>query len=139
MFFFAGLLNLPQCPRNRCLANLLFPKFCHFTLGFIPMRCDKISKLPPILDFEGLLAGFSGLRFDISRLSFALAPQVDRIATDIEQLARLTFVETIQLDRLHHFLSEVVAIGFSHQKRVDASGTSLVYVLTTMNTAIYSY
>ncbi len=100
------------------------------------MRFDKISKLPPILDFEGLLADFSGLRFDISRLSFALAPQVDRIATDIEQLARLTFVETIQLDRLHHFLSEVVAIGFSHEKRVDAIGTSLVYVLTTMNTAI---
>jgi hypothetical protein len=51
-------------------------------------------------------------------------------------LARLTFFETIQLDRLHNFLPEVITVGLSHRTGGDARGIPLVYVLTLMNTAI---
>jgi hypothetical protein len=51
-------------------------------------------------------------------------------------LTCFTFLETIQLDRLHHFLPEVVAVGFSH-KEGRGKKTLLVYVLTLMNAAIY--
>ena len=50
----------------------------------------------------------------IPRFGFALASQVNHVATDTEQLTCLTFLETVQLDRLHYFLSEILAIGLSH-------------------------
>lgn len=135
MFFFAGLFNLLQRSRNGRLANLIFPHLCHFALGFISMSFDKILKLLPIPDFEVFGADLSEFGLDIPRFSLALAPQVNRIATDIKQLARLTFLETIHFDCLHHFLSEVVAIGFSHESR-ETRGIFLFYVLTNMNAAI---
>jgi hypothetical protein len=52
-------------------------------------------------------------------LGFALKPQVNRVATDVEQLTRLTFLEAIHLDRLDDFLSKVIAVGFRHKEGKD--------------------
>lgn len=78
------------------------------------MRFDKGSKLLPVADFAVLLAGLPRLWLDIARFGFALEPQVYRIATDIEQLTCLTFLETVQRDRLHYFLPEVITVRLSH-------------------------
>ncbi len=59
------------------------------------MRFDKGAKLVPILELQGVLRCLSFFRLDIPGLRFTLKPQVNRIATDIEQLARFTFFETI--------------------------------------------
>ena len=48
--------------------------------------------------------------FNIPRFGFALAPQVNRVATDIEHLTCLTFLETVQFDRLHDFLPKILAL-----------------------------
>jgi hypothetical protein len=80
------------------------------------MGFDKSAKLLPILNFEVVLRSLSSLRADIPGLGSTLKPQVNRIATDIEQVAGLTFLETIPLDRLHDFLPEVFAVGFSHSQ-----------------------
>lgn len=100
------------------------------------MLTYKDPKLFPIADFEVLLRYLSRLWLDIARFGFALAPQVNRIATDIEQLTRLTFLESVQLDRLHYFLPEVIAVRFCHWKGEDAIGILLAYVLTCMAVAI---
>ena len=99
------------------------------------MRFDKLPKLLPIVDLEVSLSNLSGFGFDTASCDLALKPQVNCVATDIEQLTCFTFLETIQLDRLHHFLPEVVAVGFSH-KEGRGKKTLLVYVLTLMNAAI---
>ena len=75
-------------------------------------------------------------RLNVTRLGFALEPQVNCVATDIKQLARLTFLETIQLNRFHYFLPKVITVRPSHINRVDVIGTILVYVLTWMAIAI---
>jgi hypothetical protein len=62
------------------------------------MRFDKLPKLLPIVDFEVLSALLSRLRFDIASLGLALQPQVDGVATNIEQLTCLSFLETVQLN-----------------------------------------
>lgn len=129
MFFFTAVLNLRDGSRNRGLAHLAIPQLGEFTLSFITMLFDKLAKLLQIVDPQSLLRHWSGFRFDISRLSFAPTPQVNRIATDVEQLTCLTFLESIQLDRLHHFLPKVIAVRFSHSggRRISISS---VYVLT---------
>ncbi|MBN3947618.1 MAG: hypothetical protein HWQ38_14625 [Nostoc sp. NMS7] len=33
---------------------------------------------------------------------------------EIEELARLTLLETVQLNRLHEFLPEIITVSFSH-------------------------
>lgn len=78
------------------------------------MRFDKVPKLLPIADFAVLLGCLPRLWLNLTRFGFALEPQVDCIATDIEQLARLTFLETVQLNRLHYFLPEVITVRLSH-------------------------
>jgi hypothetical protein len=45
-------------------------------------------------------------------------------------LTRLTFLETVQLNRLHYFLSEVITVRFSHWTWAEAIGILIVYVLT---------
>ena len=55
------------------------------------------------------------------------------------QLARLTFLETIHLDCLHNFLPEGITVGLSHRTGGDVRVIPLVYVLTSMNTAISDY
>jgi len=44
--------------------------------------------------------------------------EADRVAADVEPLADLTFLESIQLDGLHYFLPEVVTVGFGYGRRV---------------------
>jgi len=78
------------------------------------MLFDKAAKLLPIADFAVLLRYCPRFGFDITRFSLALEPQVNRVATDIEQLARLTLLETVQLNRLHDFLPEIITVSFSH-------------------------
>lgn len=34
-----------------------------------------------------------------------------RVTTDVEELARLTLLETVQLNRLHDFLPEIIALS----------------------------
>jgi hypothetical protein len=48
------------------------------------MRFDKDPKLLPVRDFLRLAPFRSRRWLDIARFGFALAPQVNRIATDIE-------------------------------------------------------
>jgi len=142
--FFTAIFNLLQCPSNSGLANLSLPKLSHLTLGFVSVSFDKGAKLLPIVDLQVSLGFWLRLGFDIPCFGFAPEPQVNRIATDIEQLTRLTFLESIQLallrryrkGRLPHVLPEVVAVGFSHRDSKD-KGTLLVYVLSSTNTAIY--
>ncbi len=78
------------------------------------MLFDKAAKLFPIPDFAVLLRYCPRFWFDITRFGFALEPQVNRVATDIEELARLTLLETVQLNRLHDFLPEIITVSFSH-------------------------
>lgn len=85
-------------------------------LGLIPMLVHKRPELLPIPNSSTPVARRSGFRLDISGFGFTLAPQVDRVATDIEQLARFTFLESVQLNRLYDFSPEIFAIGFSHFK-----------------------
>ena len=100
------------------------------------MLFDKDPKLPPIIDFEVLLRYLSGFGSDIPCFGLALKPQVNCIATDIEQLARLTFLETIQLDCLHDFFPEVITVGLSHGMGLKVRATLLVY---SPNLGEYSY
>jgi hypothetical protein len=51
-------------------------------------------------------------------------------------LAGLTFLKAVQLDRFHHLLSEIIAVGLSHRTRVSAMGTLIVYVLISLAAAI---
>lgn len=81
------------------------------------MLFDKGSKFVPIADFARL-RGLPDLWLDRSGFGFALHPQVNRIATDPKQLARLTFLKTVQLNRVHHLLPEIITIGLSHWTRV---------------------
>lgn len=76
------------------------------------------------------------MRLNVACFGFALEPQVNCIATDIKQLARLTFLETIQLNRLHYFLPEVITVRFSHWNRVDPKVIIILYVLTLLAIAI---
>ena len=98
----------------------------------------KDPKLLPITYFAVLLGCLPWFRLNVTRLGFALEPQVNCVATDIKQLARLTFLETIQLNRFHYFLPKVITVRPSHINRVDVIGTILVYVLTWMAIAILS-
>ena len=99
------------------------------------MGTDEDLKFLPIVDFGWALGSVSGGGFDIAGLGFALTPQVDGVAADVEQLTGFAFLESVQLDRLHHFASKVVTIGFSHGEG-GGKGTLLVCVLTVMNAAI---
>ena len=100
------------------------------------MLLHKRSKLIPISDFATLSRRWLRLCLDRSRFSFALAPQVNRIATDVEQLAGFAFLETVQFNRLHHLLPEVFAVRFRHVSRAVTIGILVVYVLTLLATAI---
>jgi hypothetical protein len=100
------------------------------------MLFDKSLKLFPITDFAVVLRVLPRLRLNIPRFGFALAPQVNCVATDIEQLTCLTFLETVQLDRLHYFFPKILTVGLSHFNGVDAIETLIVYVLTKMAIAI---
>ena len=95
MFFFTAVLNLSDGSGNRRLAYLALPQLGELTLGFIAMLLDKLAKLLQILDLESLSRHGSGFRFDIPRLSLALTPQVNCVATNVEQLTGLTFLESI--------------------------------------------
>ena len=55
------------------------------------MRFDKSTKLFPIVDFAGWLTLLSPLGFNITRFSLVLKPEVNRMATNVEQLAWMTF------------------------------------------------
>lgn len=82
------------------------------------MRFDEGTKLLPVVDLG--LGGrhcWPRLRFDIPRCRLPLTPQVDGVATDVEQLGGLAFLETIQFNRLHDFLTEVIAVRFGHSNR----------------------
>ncbi|HEY9628606.1 MAG TPA: hypothetical protein V6C84_14995, partial [Coleofasciculaceae cyanobacterium] len=46
------------------------------------------------------------------------------------------FLKAVQLDRFHHLLSEIIAVGLSHRTRVSAMGTLIVYVLISLAAAI---
>lgn len=96
----------------------------------------KDPKLLPITYFAVVLGCLPWFRLNVTRLGFALEPQVNCVATDIKQLARLTFLETIQLNRFHYFLPKVITVRPSHINRVDVIGTILVYLLTWMAIAI---
>lgn len=76
------------------------------------MLFDKIPKLVPIADLAVLLRDLPRLWLNIPRFGFALAPQVNRVATDIEHLTCLTFLETVQLDRLRRALRAIACITF---------------------------
>lgn len=60
-------------------------------------------------------------------------------ATDIEQKACLTLLETVQLNRLHDFLPEIITVSFGHWNGVDAIGTLIVYVLIFMAIPIIAF
>ncbi len=70
------------------------------------MLFDKSLKLFPITDFAIVLRVLPRLGLNIPRFGFALAPQVNCVATDIEQLTCLTFLETVQLESLALLFSE---------------------------------
>lgn len=94
--FFSPVLNLPQCPRDGALADLSIPELGHFALRFIPMLFDKGFKLLPIGDFRCRLdAPLMGYGLARTRSGFALQPQVNRVATDIKQLADLDLLESV--------------------------------------------
>ncbi|HEY9628218.1 MAG TPA: hypothetical protein V6C84_13035, partial [Coleofasciculaceae cyanobacterium] len=49
------------------------------------------------------------------------------------------FLKAVQLDRFHHLLSEIIAVGLSHRTRVSAMGTLIVYVLISLAAAILNF
>jgi hypothetical protein len=56
----------------------------------------------------------AAVRLHIPSVCFALQPQVNGVATDVEELAHFTFLEPIQCKRLQHFLAEIVTVSFCH-------------------------
>ncbi len=79
------------------------------------MDFGKLPKLVAIGDFVPIARRLVQLSLTIPRFGFALEPKVNGVATNIEQFTGLAFPEAIQLNGLDDFLSEVVAIGFSHE------------------------
>jgi len=59
------------------------------------MSLGKRSKLLPVCDFVVVASWSVGQCLNISRLGFALQPQVNRVAADIEQFTRLAFLQSI--------------------------------------------
>lgn len=66
-----------------------------------------------------LSSGLLRLCLDHSCFGFALEPQVNRVATDIEQLTRFAFLETVQFNRLPYLLPEVFTVGFRHLSQAE--------------------
>lgn len=112
-FFFARVVDFLQRPRD-CALTHATPPLSEFSLRFVVVRTHECFKLLPIGDFAARLHGLSQFRLDVSSRSFALTPQVNRIATDVKQLACLALFQPIEFDGLHHFAPEVVTVGFCH-------------------------
>jgi hypothetical protein len=75
------------------------------------------------------------LGLDVSCLCFAPPPKMDGAATDVEDFYCFADGHPIQLDRLDHFATQVIAIRLGHGR--DGKGaTFLVHVLMQMATAI---
>jgi hypothetical protein len=56
----------------------------------------------------------------VTRLSLAPQPEIDGIATDIEELSDFGLLATVELDRLNHFATKIVTVGFGHLNfRID--------------------
>ena len=76
------------------------------------MQFGKLSELVPIRDFVGSAMGTIRLCLVVSGFSLPLQPQVNRVATELEDLSRFAFLHPIELDGLNDFLTQVVAVGF---------------------------
>ena len=59
------------------------------------MSLSKRPELFPVCDFMVVTGGTVRLCLNISCFGFALQPQVDRVAADIEQFTRFAFLESI--------------------------------------------
>ena len=81
------------------------------------MGFDKGVEFLPVGDLLSTRRSLSLLGLDIPSFSFAVQPQVNRIAADMKQLAALTFRESIHLSRMKDFAPQVVAVGFSYERR----------------------
>jgi hypothetical protein len=67
----------------------------HLHLSFIAMSFGKCPKLLPIYNFMVVARRAVGQCLNISRLGFALQPQVDGVAADVEQFTGFAFLESI--------------------------------------------
>lgn len=114
--FFSREANLLQCAGDGAVTNLSIPKLRHLNLGLIAMDFNKRPKLRPIGNFAIFVGGWPGLWFDVSSVCPALEPQVDSVATDIEQIADFGFGKTIKFNRLENFLAEIVTVGFAQER-----------------------
>jgi len=76
------------------------------------MQFGKLSELVPIRDFVGGPMGAIRLCLVVSCFRLPPQPQVNGVATELEDLSRFTFLHAISLDCLNDFLTQVVAVGF---------------------------
>lgn len=101
------------------------------------MHFGKGPKCLPIPDFVPIAGWFIRFGLEVASLTLSLQPQVDRIATDVEQLTNFAFLHAIELNRLDHLLTQVVTVGSCHtQIELNDRELSLVYVLIALTTAI---
>ena len=69
------------------------------------MEGDKLAELVPVRDFVTIARRAMLFGLKISGGCLPLAPQVNRVATEVEQLTHFAFLHAISFNRLHHFLA----------------------------------
>ena len=87
------------------------------------MLLNKGSKGVPILDGAHGRSYLPGFSLHTSGRCFALTPQMNRIATDIEPFTRFAFLQAIELSGFHHLFSEIVTVGLWHVDGLASLGT----------------
>ena len=103
------------------------------------MRFGKDAKCFPVPNFVPIAGWFIRFGLEVASLTLSLQPQVERVATDAEQLANFAFLHAVELNRLDDLLTQVVTVGFCHTGIQHSDrALSLVYVLFPLTTAILS-
>ena len=101
------------------------------------MRFGKDAKCFPVPNFVPIAGWFIRFGLEVASLTLSLQPQVERVATDAEQLANFAFLHAVELNRLDDLLTQVVTVGFCHTGIQHSDrALSLVYVLFPLTTAI---
>jgi len=101
------------------------------------MRFGKDAKCLPVPNFVPIAGWFIRFGLEVASLTLSLQPQVERVATDAEQLANFAFLHAVELNRLDDLLTQVVTVGFCHTGIQHSDrALSLVYVLFPLTTAI---
>lgn len=81
------------------------------------MGVNKGSKGIPIRYFVAVTLVIMGAGMKVSRVGAQLEPEIDCIATDLEDLAGFCLGHTVKLYRLDNPASKIVAVGFGHLEK----------------------